>query len=69
MVIDNHGKFTIFLACLVCILPAFEIVNKKLSSISIAYPKIIFTLHFILFFLAMLKVGTASISPFIYFMF
>jgi alginate O-acetyltransferase complex protein AlgI len=69
MVIDNHGKFTIFLACLLCILPCFETFYNIVRKIIGNYRKTMFVLCFLLFLLSVLKFGTASMSPFIYFRF
>jgi alginate O-acetyltransferase complex protein AlgI len=69
MVINNHGKFTILFACLICILPVFDRLRNLLSYLMKTHEKITFFIMFSLFCLSVIKVGTAFISPFIYFRF
>jgi alginate O-acetyltransferase complex protein AlgI len=69
MVIDNYGKFTILIAFLLCIIPAFGKLKSWLSGLSNKFPRITLALYLMLFLLSILKVGTASLSPFIYFRF
>jgi alginate O-acetyltransferase complex protein AlgI len=69
IIMDNWGKFIILLASFLCILPFFEKINNMLLKLKTGYPKVILVICFILFFVAAVKVGTASFSPFIYFRF
>ena len=69
MVIDNFGKFIIVLGAFICIFPFFDKSYKKLIEIKDRFPKTVLVLCFILFCVAVAKVGTASFSPFIYFQF
>ena len=69
MSIDNFGKFIILLAIFVCILPFFDNFHNKLLKTAAGHPKINLFLCFILLYISMIKVGTASFSPFIYFRF
>jgi alginate O-acetyltransferase complex protein AlgI len=69
IVMDNWGKFIILLASFVCILPIFEEINNALLKFKTGHPKVSLVTCFILFFIAAMKVGTASFSPFIYFRF
>jgi alginate O-acetyltransferase complex protein AlgI len=69
MIMDNWGKFIILFASVLCILPFFEKINNALLKLKAGHPKVTLVLCFILFFIATMKVGTASFSPFIYFRF
>jgi alginate O-acetyltransferase complex protein AlgI len=66
MVVDNRGIFVFILAVVLSFLPYFEKLYAKLQKTG---NKIKCTLCFLLFCLSVLKVGTASFSPFIYFKF
>jgi alginate O-acetyltransferase complex protein AlgI len=69
MVIDNHGKFTILIAVFLCIMPLFEKLNSRISAFTNKFKKIVLIPYLLLFFISILKVGTAFLSPFIYFRF
>jgi hypothetical protein len=66
---DNWGLFIMLFASALCILPFFEKINDVLSKFRDGHPKIALVSCFFLFFVATMKVGTASFSPFIYFQF
>jgi alginate O-acetyltransferase complex protein AlgI len=69
LLFDNWGIFIIFFASVLCILPFFEKINNALLKFKARHPQLNLILCFLLFFLATMKVGTASFSPFIYFRF
>jgi alginate O-acetyltransferase complex protein AlgI len=69
MVINNFGKFIILLGIIVCILPFFEKSYNRLTRTAACRQKTALAACFLLFLFAVLKVGTASFSPFIYFRF
>jgi alginate O-acetyltransferase complex protein AlgI len=69
MVIDNHGKFTILLAFLLCVLPSSNKLNDKIFEFKNRFQNITLIMHLMLFLISIMKVGTASLSPFIYFRF
>jgi alginate O-acetyltransferase complex protein AlgI len=69
MVIDNYGKFIILIASLLCILPMINKPKNKITAMMAKHNNITLGLHFLLFFVSVIKVGTASFSPFIYFRF
>jgi hypothetical protein len=69
MVMDSWGKFILLLGSLMCILPFFDKPYGALQRLRAQHPKITLALCSILFFVAGMKVGTASFSPFIYFRF
>jgi alginate O-acetyltransferase complex protein AlgI len=69
MVIDAHGKFTILIAFLLSFIPIFKKLNNKLFDLENKYKYITFLIYIVLFLLSIIKVGTASLSPFIYFRF
>jgi alginate O-acetyltransferase complex protein AlgI len=69
LAIDNHGKFTILIAVLLCIMPMFEKLNNRISTFKNKFKKTALIPYLLLFFISVLKVGTASLSPFIYFRF
>jgi alginate O-acetyltransferase complex protein AlgI len=67
MVIDNRGIIIFIIACIICFVPVFD--KKYLNSRGLVHPKLKLVFCFLLFLLSALKIGTASISPFIYFRF
>jgi alginate O-acetyltransferase complex protein AlgI len=69
LAIDNYGKFTILIAFLLSIVPIFRKLEDKLAEFKNKFRKITWVLYLMLFFVSILKVGTASLSPFIYFRF
>jgi alginate O-acetyltransferase complex protein AlgI len=69
LAIDNHGKFTILIAALLCLMPIFEKLNSRISMFKNKFKKTALIPYLLLFFISVLKVGTASLSPFIYFRF
>jgi alginate O-acetyltransferase complex protein AlgI len=69
ILMDNWGRFIILLASFLCILPFFEKFNNMLLKFKDNHPKLDLVVCFIIFFVAAMKVGTASFSPFIYFRF
>jgi alginate O-acetyltransferase complex protein AlgI len=69
LIIDNWGIFIILFASVLCILPFFEKINNLLLKFKDNHPQFTLVLCFLLFFVATMKVGTASFSPFIYFRF
>jgi alginate O-acetyltransferase complex protein AlgI len=69
MVIDNYGKFTISIAFLLSIIPVFRKLEDKFSELKNKFRNITLAIYLMLFLLSIIKVGTASLSPFIYFRF
>jgi alginate O-acetyltransferase complex protein AlgI len=69
MVIDSYGKFVILIAFLLSFMPVFGKLNNKLSDLKNKFRNITFVIYLMLFLLSIIKVGTASLSPFIYFRF
>jgi alginate O-acetyltransferase complex protein AlgI len=69
IVVDNRGIFILVIAIVICFLPGFEKLYNNIKIIFIKNKKLSLLFYLIIFVLAALKVGTATISPFIYFRF
>ncbi|MDR1389311.1 MAG: hypothetical protein LBJ31_04980 [Treponema sp.] len=69
MYIDGRGIFIFFIAVIISLLPAFGIYRKIKDFVTCRNKGIIFFCSVIILLLSALKIGTAAVSPFIYFRF
>jgi alginate O-acetyltransferase complex protein AlgI len=69
IVVDKRGIFIFIVAIVMCFLPAFEKIYNNIKTLFLKNKKMSLFCYLVIFILAALKVGTATISPFIYFRF